>query len=383
MKVLIIGDSGSVFVKQYIENVMLDIPNVQIVLIQENPFLQYLDFYKSNNVIVEPLVFNKNKWIFKIPVIRSFLGIRIWCNKIKKSYGNFDIIHIHGLNRSRGNIGLYLRKITKKLVISIWGDEVFRINKKNSKRHKKYYDMADIITVSTKAMLNRFTYLFGKGYNHKITMNKFAIGIFDKIDNIKQNFSREELCQYFNIASPNKTIVFVGHNGREAQRHFELTNCLASLPKSDLDKIVLVYTLTYGVKDTAYINDLEKQVQALGCEYVILRDFLDEDSCAKLRVLCDVLLHAQLTDAFSASIQESLFSGSVILNGSWLPYEELPQYSDCYIEYDNIDDIPGILHEVIENFDNYKSKYSCNREILKNLSSTEVTTKAWKKSLGL
>lgn len=384
MKVLIIGDSGSIFVKQYIEYVLLPLPKIEIVLIQENSSSsQYLDFYRDNGVFVEPLVFNKNKWLFKIPIVRSFLGVRIWCKKIKKKYGCFDMLHIHGLNRSRGNIGHYLNGICKKNVISVWGDEIFRQSPKNCKSYMKYYDKADTITVSTKAMLNKFNDTYGNIYVHKIVMNKFAIGLFDKIDNIKRNYSRESLCKMFGIDNPEKKIVFVGHNGREAQRHIELTSALNELSIKDRKQIVLVYTMTYGVKSNEYLLELENRIKEINCDYVILSEFLDEEMTAKLRCICDILLHAQLTDAFSASIQESLYSGSIVVNGSWLPYEEIPQYRQHYIEYDDISEISNVLSNILDKFDEFKDKYRCNKDVLRSISSVENTTTAWINNLNI
>ncbi len=384
MRVLVVGDSGSIFIKQYIENVLLPITNIEIVLIQENiSSRQYLDFYKENQVVVEPLVFKKNKFVFKFPVIRSYLGVKLWADEIKKRYGSFDMVHVHGLNRSRGNALLFLHKIAKKAVISVWGDEIFRASEKVCNKYIKYYDLANYITVSTKAMWEKFSQTYGDRYRDKIVMNKFAVGLFDRIDKFKSEYTREQLCEEFGVKSPNKLLVFVGHNGRLAQRHLEITRALKKLPQSYKDRITLLYTMTYGVPGQDYLSELESEAKSVGCEYTVLKEFLDENSMAKLRCICDILLHAQLTDAFSASIQESLYAGSIVLNGSWMPYDEIPDYKEHYIEYDNVDDISDVLCEIIDQYQEYKSKFNINREVLRSISSTETTTKAWVENLAL
>lgn len=383
MKVLVIGDASSIFVKQYIEYVLLDGTN-EIVLLQENPlFVGYREFYEKNNIHIEPLWNKKNNFIKKVPVVRSILGAKLWCSYIKKKYKHFDLIHVHGVNRSRGNIGKYLRNICDKLIVSVWGDEIFRNSPETMKKHKVYYSCADRITMATKVMIDRFNSVYNNEFAAKVSMNKFAIGLFDKIDVVKNEFTRGQICEEFGIKHPEKTLVFVGHNGREAQRHTELTKELLNLPQELKDNIILIYTMTYGVRDNAYIEEMEAAAKQTGCEYVILRDFMNEETSAKLRSICDIMLHAQLTDAFSASIQESLYSGSIIINGSWLPYNELPNYKECVVEYDDITQIGHVLQTVLENQELYKAKFKANRDILRQISSLEVTTEKWKETINL
>ena len=118
MRILIVGDAGSIFIKQFIEYVLLDNGH-EIVLIQEASTVPptYLDFYNQNGVKLEPMRSKLNKFIMKIPVVRSILGCRVWSWMVTKKYKKFDIVHVHGLNRSRGNIGKYLRRKADKLIM--------------------------------------------------------------------------------------------------------------------------------------------------------------------------------------------------------------------------------------------------------------------------
>ena len=383
MRYLIVGDAGSIFIKQYIEYVLIG-EEREIILLQEGyASLDYLEFYKKNNIRIEPLATKKTKWIMKIPIIRSILGVRIWCKEMRKKYGNFDFLHVHGLNRGRGNIAKYLRKVTDKVAISVWGDELFRKTEKVLKSYRKYYDIADYITLSTKAMQKKFFEVYNEDYKSKISLNKFAIGEFDYIDEAKETYTREEICQEFGVLDSTKKLIYIGHNGRIAQRHFELTKALSALSKEELSKVCLVYTMTYGVKDAQYLTDLKQEASALGAEFVILQEFLNEEKIAKLRVVCDILLHAQLTDAFSASIQESLYAGVIVFNGKWLPYTDLPENIQCMIEYADFEEMIVKLRQVLENYDVYRERFKGNREILRAISSIEVTTRAWKETLDI
>ena len=383
MRYLVVGDAGSIFIKQYIEYVLLDEKN-EIVLLKEGYVSSdYLNFYDKNNVKIEPLTTKRNKIIMRIPIIRSILGTKIWCVEMAKKYGQFDFLHVHGLDRGRGNIAKYLRSYAKKIAISVWGDEIFRKKEKELKKYRKYYSLAKHITVSTKAMLEKFSQTYGDEYKDKISLNKFAIGEFEFIDQAREKFTREEICQEFGVPNPEKKLIFVGHNGRDAQRHIELTKALHALTQEELSNICLIYTMTYGVKDEKYLEDLEKEAQILGCEYVILREFLNEEKIAKLRLICDILLHAQLTDAFSASIQESLYAGAIVLNGAWLQYTDLPNDIQCLIEYTDFEEMIEKIHAILKDYNVYKERFKGNRDILRNISSIEITTNAWKQALEI
>ena len=383
MRYLVVGDAGSIFIKQYIEYVLLGEGNESVLLQEGYVSPDYFKFYNQNNVHLEPLATKKNKMIMRIPVVRSILGVKIWCREMVKKYKYFDFVHVHGLNRGRGNVAKYLRKYVNKVAISVWGDEIFRKTERELKNYRRYYNLADYITLSTKAMYKKFFQTYGNDYKHKVSLNKFAIGEFDFIDEARKNYTREEICKEFGVINPKKRLVFVGHNGRVAQRHLEITNALQMLKKEELSEICLIYTMTYGVKDAQYLENLEREVKILGCDYVILREFLNEEKIAKLRIICDILLHAQLTDAFSASIQESLYAGAIVFNGKWLPYTDLPSDMQCLIEYEDFEEMIAKLREVLASYDTYKESFKGNKEILRNISSIEITTKAWKEALNI
>lgn len=382
MKVCVIGDSNSIFIKQFIEYVLLDDPGNQIILIEENSTNpDYIQFYKENGVFLENRINKCNRITAKIPKIRSTLGNYLWCKYILKKYGTFDLVHVHGLNYSRGNVGLYLRKSTQKLAITVWGDELFRADKKMLRHYRKYYDAADCITVSTSDMHRDFLTAYGHRYDKVLHMNKFAVGILDRIDEVRNTYGREMLCKEFGIPDPNKLLVFMGHNGRPAQRHGELTKALEDLPQELKEQITLVYTMTYGVPNQSYLDNLTTRADTLGCSYVVLREFMNETTTAKLRSICDIMLHAQLTDAFSASLCESLYAGAVILNGSWLVYNDLPDCHQRFVEYDSMEEIPQKLSDVIHNYADYKEKASQNQAVIRSICSKEITTQRWKESL--
>ena len=80
----------------------------------------------------------------------------------------------------------------------------------------------------------------------------------------------------------------------------------------------------------------------------LLRQLLDEEKMAKLRCISDIMLHAQPTDAFSASVQECLYCGAIVFNGAWLVYNELDEIDARLVpfsDYHQLEQLHQYLHE--------------------------------------
>src|SRR5690606_20863873 len=86
-----------------------------------------------------------------------------------------------------------------------------------------------------------------------------------------------------------------------------------------------------------------------GVEGIVLEDFLSEDQMSQLRLATDILVYAPVSDAFSASVSQSLAAGNVVIVGAWLPYKTRQRAGFYYHEIDQVS-LAGIaLESVIEN----------------------------------
>lgn len=381
MKHVVVGDCNSIFVKQYIESVYENKDNV--ILIVENPLTQsYGDYYRSNGVHLEPF-FSENSLLKRIPVLRSILGSRLWVRRIIKKYGSIDTVHIHSLNYSHSAIAKAFKAKTNRLVITIWGDELLRWSKKKSIHLKPFYALADIITLSTPIMNTRFKELYGEILANKVSMCGFGLGILDEIIDVSSKYNRAEICKHLGFLCANKINVYIGHNGREAQRHEELTKLMIQLPQEVKERINLVYTMTYGVPSTQYLTNLKEMAYQTGCTISFIEGYKTEEEVAMIRLACDIMVHAQLTDAASASIRECMFAGAIVLNGAWLPYNDIPNYKERIFEYEKVEDLPKILSNIVCNYDEYKLKYESNRYNWSGLWSLKTAAIEWRKALGI
>lgn len=377
MKVAIIGDCNSIFIKQYIEYVLL---NDEVVLLAENSVnSHYRLFYERHNIKVLPLYGGMRKWMRGIPFFRSRVAAFFWSKAAIRFMKHFDCVHIHALNQLRGYLGECLRKKTDNLIISIWGSELLGRNTKYLKSLTPYYGMANHITLESEKMIDTFKQVYGSAFNGKLTKTVLFLGIFDYMDVISHQSGPKELCDFFNIKSYDKWKVFVGHNGREVQRHFAITDELEKLPQEIKDKIVLVYTMTYGCPDSSYLMSLKEKANNSGCESVFIEDYLTEEGIAKLRLICDILIHAQPTDAASASVRECLYGGSIVVNGDWLRYDFIPDYEKRLIEYSDLKEVPGIITDIISNNEKYQTMRQYNKGNRDGAPSSIEISEAWRK----
>lgn len=380
-RIAVIGDCNSIFVKNYIETVLVG--EYEVVLIEENPLTDvYRNYYESHGIKVEPLYSGIGRLIRRVPYIRSTIGCHLWVQKMIKKYGQFDFVHVHGVCNSRQTIGEALRPFTTKLIVSVWGDELLRRTSKQLKRISSIYDIADHITLVSDKMIASFEEVYGKKYSSKISKNRFSISaIADIMDEIASKESREEMCLSLGISNSNKINIYVGHNGRPQQRHLEINEQLKELPSSVKSKIILVYSMNYGAS-MEHRNKVLNDAAKTGCQYTIICGYRSEEDVARMRLVCDILLHAQLTDAASASVRECLYGGAIVVNGDWLPYNTIPEYHKRVVEYHEMNELTEIIVDIVEHYDSYKKKFAFNKGF-RFWPSKEIVVNEWKGLLKL
>jgi len=134
--------------------------------------------------------------------------------------------------------------------------------------------------------------------------------------------------------------------------------------------------MTYG--NNEHREKIKKYCQEIlqknNIRYVILQDYMNDQEVAILRKITDIMVNVQDTDAFSASMQESLYAGGIVINGSWLNYDELSK-KGAY--YETISELkPGALSSkieyIIDNLKELKEKAKINKEIIRNINDFDM-----------
>ncbi len=283
-------------------------------------------------------------------------------NEIERIADKYEIIDFHVFNRDIDSIAE--RSIGKKIIkITIWGSDFYRADISRREEQRRIYNKCNCIQLATETMKNDFIEYY-HDFENKIRVANFGLFMFDVIDNVEINhFKPKFKKKHFS----DRLLVVCGYNGSQYQRHNLIIDAIASLDKSIKEKMCLIFPMTYGA-DKQYIKSIVAELKKLHIPFSVLDNDLTNNEIAKLRLESDLVLNIQTSDAFSGSLQEHLYAGSLLLVGDWLPYKILDEknvfYKKCTLE-----NFKEQIAECVVNFNYYKRQTEGNKEKMYNLSS--------------
>lgn len=342
--ILIIGDPSSVWIKRYIEKILMP-EDVKIYVADFVKGGKFTDFYNQNGITLIALDRKTDSFIDRIPKLGGLVSF-IRNRKILKNIARYDIIQVHYVMRWALRLAKALKNKNSAFVVSYWGSDLFRKSQKEMNRERKYLDAATGITLSTIKMREKFRSVYGQRYDFVISSPFFGVSGFEDIDQIRKTFSASECKDSFGLRH-DKLAIAIGYNKSQAQQHDKVLTALTGLSEELQSKIELVLHVGYGTCSDEYWQSVTATAEKLSCRTVIIDKFLYDEEVAKLRLAVDVFVNAQKTDAFSATMQEYIYAGAVVVNPEWLRYDELEKFKLEYIEYDEFSSLPGLIEAMI------------------------------------
>lgn len=171
-----------------------------------------------------------------------------------------------------------------------------------------------------------------------------------------------------------KTVIAIGYNGIPQQQHIEVLSTIKRLEDKQKEKIFLLLQMTYG-GTRIYRRQVIAAAEKTGCEYMAVQQFLTEEQVADLRIITDIFINAQTTDAFSGTVCENMYAGTLLLNAKWLCYQEFKEHDFHYLEFQDINDIGLLIETVLEQ----KADVAKNKELIWQLRSWECCARKWQK----
>lgn len=339
-RVLVIGNANSIWLKEYVKKIHIA-KGAEVYLTAYNPINErFLKEYNKLGVNIVPL-YSQNKLVDKIS--KAF---NIFCF-IRKNGKFLNCVDIQ--SPPHNNQAIFLSHILKgvkaKKSITFWGSDLMRINVSEARILSKILVLADKINISTEEMVSVFKSHYGNTFDSKLVSAKFGSLAFDAIDKIRDSLTKQECKAQFGLNSE-KITVAVGHNGNKEQQHIKVLKELAYLDFDIKNKIELVFHVGYGLKDN-YADEIAEEAKKTGISYVIIKDMLDLDDIAKLRNATDIIIHAQTTDALSGSIRECIYAGTVLINPTWINYEEFDNIGIQYFKYSEFSEINSMVSKLI------------------------------------
>ncbi len=355
-RILIICKAVSVYTKQLIENMASRYPDIRFSLLTNGeeyktlihtPQLEHIYRYQSQT---------------DIKTILEQLSV-------------FDVIQVLWLEREWSYFYRLIRKKAKRLNLNIGGSDFYRSESTERNFKRRLIASADCIIGQTKGMVREFSEYYGQDVEGKMCLLPYGVEVLERINDIGE-ISNEKLRAKYGIVR-DKLIVTCGHNASKAHQHTEMLDALKRLPKHIKEQIVCVFPMTYPEGAGDYIREIRSLLDASDLEHLILTEFMDFQGMAEYARISDIMIHVQTTDQLSSTMLEEMYAGSVIIAGSWLPYESLHEHGLYFLDVDKIADVTDILEDVVINIHKYKQRCKENARIVWNHSSWERMAIKW------
>lgn len=365
MQLLYVRRKDDVFLKSFLQ--YLDKSKFEISILD----LKNGEFRKYNEDTIEQL--NKNSHFRIINYVQRFItGIK-FILKYRKS--SFDIVHF--LNIKRENFWLlpFFRKRSNKIIINVYGKSTFRSAIKRN-LFRFFYKYTAKIVFTNYSVIEEFL-----SFNKNIDKNKIAhiflpINQLREIHFIEENASKKE---YYDLFDLKEDLIHISCSSTIAayDQHIKIIESLKRIKNKN--KVELMFLLSYG--GTAL--EKEKIIKTIHSELSdfkvkIIDKFLTDAEIAAYRMVTDIYINMRTSDQLAGAMIESLYSGALLLAGSWLNYEQLVNLGIYYKKVDNFNNLTACIDESIENLDEFKLKYSkSNSEKIKKEFRVDEVIRKW------
>ena len=362
MRVLIIGNADSIWIKSLVEKTHLAYGDEVFVLSPKNAV--YSDYYSANHV---------NVYIIK--KIKSPLFLINFIKNMSFLCKGYDMVAVQYTEKWNAFWGRMASCFNKKLIISFWGSDLLRLNNPD-KNTFSAIKRSSAVTLTTDDMVKKFTELCGEQYSNKIRMTKFGSNGIDFLNN---HIDQNEVAEKFGIDT-SKVVISIGYNKMKEQQHLAVLNVINSLPESLRSNIHLILRLTYGSGDSSYVRQIKDLVESSKCSNTIFEEYLSDIDVAGITQLTDVFIHAQTTDARSASMSEHLYSKCLVINPSWINYPDF-EGKVFYLTFKDFDDLKAVLLDNLckKEQSRYIDKLYENTKTVSDLCSWDSLAPLWRK----
>jgi len=342
MRLLLVGRYDSVLNQEFCERLMnfghevdlFDITNYTFYNLNTKRMISYNRNSKELNKFLPLLyldrIFQSKKYLIKI---NQDYDILIYL------YIKYEYLFLYKSLNSKA----------KKIIATVWGSDFWKNPIKFM--FKKFYLKADLITVNNEKLREELIKYFSKSIDDKTIVCRFGVGSLDFIDQIKINETINQCKRKLGL-NENSITITIGSRADSLEQHKKIINELKLL--IDYKNIQLVFPLTYG--NVTYKDIIIKYIKmTLNNEKIVIFDkFLTNEDIARLRLSTNIFINLRETDQFSSAMLQHFYAGSLVINGSWLPYQELYKRGIFCFLLNNIHELPETIKEIINKMEYYK-----------------------------
>ena len=171
-----------------------------------------------------------------------------------------------------------------------------------------------------------------------------------------------------------KITIAIGYNGNERQQHLNVLQELDRLPNKIKKKIQIILHIV-GINSLEYKNKVINAAKESGMDYIIEEKMLDFEQISLMRVATDIFIHAHTTDGLSGSIRECFSSDTIVINPSWIKYDEFDKLGLEYIQFEKFEDLTKIIYECVSN--GTVINFEKNKKLIQSAYSWESVYDTW------
>lgn len=255
----------------------------------------------------------------------------------------YDIVNVHFANFYMSYVYPYLRAMSDKLVITPWGSDVLRRDKKHLMRLAPFYQKADYVATSPKSPLGRKIIEDLQIKPDKLIGNFFGSDLVDYALKNRMSITTEDAKEKFGLSG--RYVITCGYNRREPQRHKAIISAISQVRNQLPDNLSLLFPMQIGLETRPeYMDECMKECEKNDLHAVFVTRFLPVDELFLLRMATDMFVHVQTTDASSGSVREYILCDKKIVHGSWIKYDDLEAFSPLfYFPVDRLEDLGEVI----------------------------------------
>lgn len=358
MKILVLGNIQSKWVKEHIEYVLLPLGHTVEVLGDEKK-CQYTEFYRDNGIVIHHLQ-SAGSLARRMPFVRIMSAAKRTVRL--NAWGDYDLIVNLFVNYRDLMITAKIRGKETKTAMYFAGSELLRKSKAAVRLYNVCLPHTDYYVMGSQTLLSDFYRKFGKRYHGEVI--SFGISAFDDIDRLLKSGSVKRTGNAFCI----------GYSGVKEHQHIAVLELFTKLPENLKQKASLIVPMTY-MASPEYIAEVKEKLEKTGIEYRQYTEYRNNEQMAELWCSTDYFINAQTTDSLSASVLESAYAGCELISPAWLNY---PEYRDMGIQttkYLDFDELYAVITDILEG--RFTPAGNSNRQALHEAMSWEASRNKW------
>jgi serine/threonine protein kinase len=312
-------------------------------------------------------------FFLKLPRIRTWLRLLVVKRFLRSVKGKFDTVGIHSCDPIYDFLVEELDHVSPNLTVTVWGSDFYRAPDSLRNRKQKLLDRCKAIVFGNPSNKEDFINYYNKYHDRSIVCG-FGITKFDIINSVLSRLTVNEIKSELQLPL-DKFIVTIGYNGSPGQQHIKLIDSIMDLSQEEKSAIFLIFQMTYG-GSADYKRSVERKAKESGINFRVIDHFLDDEETSKIRIATDIVLNAQITDGFSASIQEHIYANNKVVVGNWLKYQSLDDSGIYYLRSD-FAGFAGHLRNICRDFGKYDALTRDNANKIYQLSSWNSRLPVW------